>query len=258
MANQLPSKNAAEDAAKRLWKQYGFSSPADLEMDVLACARGVVVIEAPLDSADARLVRKGNKGLVRVNQSIPEAGRKRFAIAHELGHFEIHADVTQLSSCTSDDMVADYKGSKSEVEANWFAAELLMPRDLFIQRMDFAFPSFELVRPLADFFRTTLTATALRLVDLTDDYCALVVSEGGHIRWWRANEGFRGRYRLWSGKELAEGTAAGAVYRGESPDGKPVRVDAEAWGGPAYETDWWEDVVVMSNYGQVLSLIRAG
>ena len=100
-------------------------------------------------------------------------------------------------------------------------------------------------------------ATALRLVELTDDYCALAVIEEGRIRWWRANDGFRERYRLWSGMELPEETVAGAVHRGERPEGKPVRVDAAAWGGPTYETDWWEDVVV-TRYGQTLSLIRAG
>ena len=258
MARTQASRTIAEGAAIRLWKRYGFRTVADLELEVLALARGVVVLEGRLDTADARLVRKGNAGLLRVNQAIREPGRKRFAIAHELGHFEIHADQTQLSACSSQDMIADYKGSLPEVEANWFAAELLMPRHLFAAQLGNAFPSFSVVRALASSFGTTVTATALRMVELSDDYCALVVSEGGRIGWWRANGGFRERYWLKSGGELSERSAAGAVFYGDSPDGEPVRISAVAWGGPEIETDWWEDVCVIDSYGQILSLIRAG
>ena len=256
--SNLPNRKKAEDAAKSLWGKYNFSSPAELKIDVLAFACGVVVIDDRMDSADARLLRRGKKGLVRVNRSISEPGRRRFVVAHEVGHFEMHEGESQHASCTSEDMVADYKGSKLEVEANWFAAELLMPGDQFRKKLDHAFPSFEAVRTLKDHFLTSITATALRLVDLSDDYCALVVSEEGRVRWWRANEGFRQRCFVLSGMELPEGTAAGAIHRGEEYEGEPVRVEAEAWGGPANETDWWEDVLVMSNYGQMLSLIRAG
>jgi Zn-dependent peptidase ImmA (M78 family) len=254
----LPNRKRAEEAAKNLWRKYEFASPADLKIDVLAYARGVVVIDDHMDSADARLLRRGNKGLVRVNRAIPEPGRRRFVIAHEVGHFEMHAGDSQYASCTSEDMVADYKGSKLEVEANWFAAELLMPSDQFRKEMDHAFPSFDAIRKLKDHFLTSITATALRFIDFSEDYCALVVSENGRVRWWRANDGFRQRCFIRCGMELPEGTAAGAIHRGEKYEEEPVKVDAEAWGGPAYETDWWEDVQVMPNYGQTLSLIRAG
>lgn len=74
-------------------------------------ALGVLILEGPLDSADARLIRRGAHGLIRVKQDIPESGRKRFAIAHELGHWLLHRNLSQVLACTSEDMVAKYKAS---------------------------------------------------------------------------------------------------------------------------------------------------
>ena len=90
---------------------FGFVGPEELVLEDMAFARGVLVIDATLDSADARLVRSGDRGIIRVSDAIPEAGRRRFAIAHELGHWEMHSKVTQLAVCTDDDMVANYKAS---------------------------------------------------------------------------------------------------------------------------------------------------
>lgn len=56
------------------------------------------------------------------------ARRDRFTIAHELGHYFLHSDQGHRPG-------AAYRGQGShrlEWEANWFAAGLLMPKDLFV------------------------------------------------------------------------------------------------------------------------------
>src|SRR5262245_29936240 len=92
--------------AAKLWKRFGFTAPAELVPEDLAYVLGILVLEGPLDSADARLIRNRHKGLIRLNADIPEPGRKRFAIAHEVGHWLLHGNVSQILSCSSDDMVA--------------------------------------------------------------------------------------------------------------------------------------------------------
>lgn len=53
--------------------------------------------------------------------------RDRFTIAHELGHYFLHREENQSKSFTR-------RGSdKKEWQANWFAAELLMPEKEFRQ-----------------------------------------------------------------------------------------------------------------------------
>ena len=97
MCEPKPSKIFAAGRAIQLWTLYGFRSPAELVLEDLALTLGVLVLEAPLVKADARLIRKGPRGLVRVKHDIPEPGRKRFAVAHELGHWLLHKEQSQVN-----------------------------------------------------------------------------------------------------------------------------------------------------------------
>lgn len=252
-----PSRVIAASAAKELWKTYGFSSPRDLVLEDLAFAMGVVVIEGRLDGADARLLRKADRGLIRLRQDIPEAGRKRFAIAHELGHWVMHRRVTQMLACTSEDMVSKYKASPPEIEANYFASELLMPSELFKARVAHRSPSLDLLKALADDFGTTLTASAIRYVEVVDDYAAIVVSEKGKIRWFRASESFEKRFWLEPGTALPRKSVGAALFRGEFVAGKPEILDVDTWLDPnEFETGTIvEQAFLLGRYNQIISLL---
>jgi Zn-dependent peptidase ImmA (M78 family) len=190
LMKQKPKHSVAIPTAEasRLWNLYGFESISDLVLEDLAMALGVVVLDDDLTSADAWLVRKGDSGIIRVSKQIAEAGRRRFAIAHELGHWSLHKSVTQLVSCTSADMLARYKASPPEIEANLFAAELLMPKRLFQPALTQSRPTAQFVNELASQFGTTRTSAAYRIADVTNDYFALVLSKDGVIKWWQASE----------------------------------------------------------------------
>jgi Zn-dependent peptidase ImmA (M78 family) len=253
-----PSKVIPHAEAKGIWKLYGFSTPEELVLEDLALAMGVLVLDGPLEGADARLLRKGSKGLIRVKNSIPESGRRRFAIAHEIGHWLLHKNVSQILACTTEDMLAQYKASEHEVEANFFASALLMPEALFLPRIKKAPPSTELVKTSATYFGTSLTATAIRYVELIDDYCAAVISENGKVRWWRASESFEERFWIEPGTALSRRTVAGSVFRGEQLPTQPERVDLDAWlpDRCGHEHDSiMEQVIVLERYGQILSLL---
>jgi Zn-dependent peptidase ImmA (M78 family) len=258
MREQKPSKVVAAGAAIKLWKLYRFPSARELIIEDLALALGVIVIEDRLDTAEARLVRQGPRGLIRVNQLIPERGRKRFAIAHELGHWILHRDISQINACTDSDMIERYKASAPEVEASSFAAELLMPQAAFIPYLRRVRPSFRLISELATEFDTSLTATAIRCVEVTDDYWALVVSEAGRIRWWRGSERFEERFWIDTGTALAMGTVAGSLLRGKSAPSAPEEVRSSDWvdckDGYGHDT-LIEEVFPLSDRDQILSLL---
>ncbi len=258
MPSQRISDVGAVGSAFRLWKLYGFESPADLDLEDLALAQGVLVLEGRLDSAEARLIRKGNMGLIRLSDSILEPGRKRFAIAHEIGHWLLHKSVSQVLACTSEDMIAKYKASEPEIEANYFAAELLMPQKLFVPRINGKRPSVALVKEQTRFFLTTMTATAIRWMELTDDYCAVVFSEQGRIRWWRESKPLEGRFWLDAGAALSPHSVAGEYFQGKPISGAAEPVDAEAWvedAGRLGESTLVEEAFVMERYGQVMSIL---
>ena len=259
MREPPPSRFGPSIEAAGLWRRYGFSTPADLVLEDLAYALGVLVLEAPLDTADARLLRKGSRGLIRVNRDIPEPGRKRFAVAHELGHWLLHKTTSQIIACTNEDMVARYKASPAEVEANYFAAELLMPERLFLPHVRGVSPTFDLIKQLASVFTTTLTATAVRLVELSDDYCAVVVSQSGRIKWWRGSDKFEEKCWIDAGTVLSERSVAAAYFSGREPVLGSEELDAEAWlarcpGGPG--TKVVEQAIPLGKYGTVISLVR--
>ena len=119
-------------AAGKIWSKYEFAPPGELAVEDLAMAMGIYVVDAKLDSASARLVRSGNTGLIRVSDRIRNTGQRRFAIAHEIGHFVMHKKVSQLLACTDTDIRSSYKSSGYEVEASIFAgaahAKAAVPR----------------------------------------------------------------------------------------------------------------------------------
>ena len=66
-----------------------------------------------------------------VNAAGPEASRQRFTAAQELGHHELHrfADDVESPTYLVDKSVYARGGSRHEIEANAFAAALLVPTE---------------------------------------------------------------------------------------------------------------------------------
>lgn len=245
--------------AARIWNLYGFKAPEELVLEDLAMAMNIFVVDAKLDSSAARLVRKGDYGLIRVSDKLRYSGQRRFAIAHEIGHFQLHKKVSQLLACTDADILASYRGSPYEIEASIFAGALLMPIDVFRERVDRRPPRSNVIKELARQFDTSLTATALRYVETTKDYCVFVVSESNQIRWWRASESFDDR-SLWldSKAALPRYSAAARYFADGEPPIEPVEVDFKDWFGNMHGIDneyVLEQAIPLGEFGQCISLI---
>jgi len=252
-------RTVAQGEAERFWRLYGFSTPDELVLEELAFARGVIVIEGPLDGMEARLVRDGERGLIRIKDHASGRGRKRFAVAHELGHWELHKEVSQLFACTSRDMVASYRDSPEEGQANHFAACLLMPAHLFLKHVQDQQLSFDILNDTREYFGTSLTATAIRWTELSDDYCAVVVAQEGKIRWWRGSACFEDRFWLPCGAALSRNTVAASLTRQGRDHAGPEEVDIDAWstrGLDEHSGVFIEESVYMKSYRQVMSVLR--
>ena len=249
----------AEGEAEWLWRLYGFTKPEELILEDLALARGVIVTDGPLEKMEARLVRSGDKGIIRISQNVSSARQRRFAIVHELGHWQLHEKISQFFACTSDDMVASYKKSIQEGEANYFAASLLMPSNLFVVQANNKEFSFQAISNLAEYFITSLTATAIRFVDLSDDYFAIVCSEAGKIRWWRGSDCFENKFWITPGIPLSTNTVAGSLFCKKQESEGPEEIDIKAWceNSSYYESDTFiEESKYFERYNQILTLLR--
>lgn len=246
-----PNLLEARHRARIVHSVLNITRPEDIVLEDIAMARGVYVSEGRLDGAEARLLRQGARGLIRVKADLPEEGRKRFAVAHELGHWELHSEMSQWTLCEADD-VAAYASSPPEIEANAFAGELLMPTMLVRPRCEEATPDLAVVRALAAEFRTSLTAAALRFVEECRETCAVVFSETRKVRWWRAREGSV----VWIDKELEIDRRSQAWEPGA--DSKMEAVAANAW-FPGREAkvkrEVYEQSMVLGRYETVLTLL---
>lgn len=197
-----PRRVIAEAEARRIIKELRILSPDEIALEAMAMHFNIRIRERNLSGCEARIVRQGNKAVISVKQSLSPKGRKRFAIAHEMGHFFLHPDTKQLSNCTNADFHEWGHKKREEVEANVFAAELLMPEDIIRSKVIGNIPSFNIISKLADDFETTLTATAIRFISLTQEPCALIASDGKTRIWTSCSSGFLEDFKLLETDEI--------------------------------------------------------
>lgn len=131
-------RSQIERRAKEILLQHGlYAIPVD-PVD-LASKLGITVHNAKFadDSLAGLIAKHGEHSQILVEQSDPPY-RKRFSIAHELGHHFMHLpDGGQIVDKRVDmfrekqpTAAAWSEQRRREIEANWFAAALLMPEEL--------------------------------------------------------------------------------------------------------------------------------
>ena len=181
-----------ESAARNLLRELKVKSIEDLwDIELLAYYRNALVRYARLDGAEARLSAVGRKAIITVSDKPTNLARKRFSIAHELGHFEIHCLDDGLEICTGRDIDIWNKGAQSrEQEANIFASAFLMPQPFFEPLCNQEIPSLDLIAQLSVHFRTSLTATALRYSYFCSEPVAVIYSQNGRAQWFKSNQPF--------------------------------------------------------------------
>ncbi len=230
-------------------------------LEEIAWARGALVNDKDLEGSEARIVITGPRAVITVSTKISDPRRRRFSIAHELGHFEMHrnrADFTLCAGTDLDDWESRQAGKSREHEANEFAAAFLLPRQFFEARCQEQ-PSLELIRALADQFAVSLTATARRFVHFSPEPCAIVFSRAGYIRWFHESHEFRELGLFVDVKsKLDPATMASLFFRGQAVPPRAVPVSATAWLRPGrYHRNFAirEQSCPMPNYNAVLTLL---
>lgn len=164
----MNAPQSPEDHAEQLWRDAGGQIPVDVY--ALAKAHGIVVMEDDLqDNISGVLFAESNPIIIGVN-SHHHYNRKRFSIAHELGHYFRHLAVSQLFI---DVFLRDERSAKGidpqEMDANAFAAALLMPKEAIFKYLHEypTDPHDEVdIRRMAARFRVSPQAMIIRLTRL--------------------------------------------------------------------------------------------
>ncbi|ASR08869.1 hypothetical protein CHY08_18195 [Rhizobium leguminosarum bv. viciae] len=113
-------------------------------------------------------------------------GRINFTLAHEFGHYLVHRHLSGEPFYCSRKQMWDWDSdyARMEVEANSFAAFVLMPPDDFReQTKDFRRPTLRDFEILRDRYEVSLTAVVLNWLKTTKSRAMLVVGRDGFIDW---------------------------------------------------------------------------
>lgn len=170
----------------------------------------IVVWEREMESCyDGCLMRVGDTWGILLNNLIQSESRKNFTIAHELGHYYLDGGESERQSSVTDEedkaaeFVAQHRCQREDLRgfdshqleeqrANQFAVELLMPSPIFrVDATDLPDIGLRAIDALADKYSTSLTSTAIRYTRLSRHVCAVVLSEGGQIKYFAYSDSFR-------------------------------------------------------------------
>lgn len=185
---------------------------APVPIEELATAVNIVKIaELEFDGFEGSLQTdaKKLKGVILYKAGAREE-RRRFTIAHELGHFLMpsHKGNQQCTAADLRETRRDTTHERQEAEANRFAAGLLMPKPWFSKDMnELGEADVTHVQTLATRYCTSLEATSNRYIELTDDCCAFVFAKDNVIRYVRPTTTFP-RVAIRKGDHLPAGCAS--------------------------------------------------
>lgn len=181
------------------WAEWGNTSPmfADLlvdgktipiDVEAIAFELGVPIKYCHSEQQWSGVVQWDNeffRAAIIVNEKDP-APRRRFDVAHELGHLVLNK-LRKYGEVETEGRM--FGSDPDEKEVNRFASRLLIPRNsLRTERID-EFDA-ETLQVLADKYQVSLQAMAVTVVSDRKQNCAVVSSNNGQIQWVWSGAGF--------------------------------------------------------------------
>ena len=224
---------------------------SSVNLEGLAKKWGVKAIEEhALSSEGLILPTRGGYKIIINEEAIPT--RRRFSLAHELGHLLLHkSGISDLASPKGKQRGSLGSDWDEERLCDQIAAEILMPKMVFYEDGWMEGWSLKSLRTLASMYKTSLSATAVRMVDLMPEEALMGVwrvSEEGKptLQWPHSGKTAYGIPsprividerlelvgRAWNSLNVEEGTAPVRLGRRA-----PINVPAEAmsWGRDEYK-----------------------
>lgn len=180
-----------ELVAKKVLAECGLDDPTNYDLREIILGRKAFYREVPLNGKDGEIISYSGRSIIQVNSNIPYETRKRFAAAHELGHYEMHRKDAPVIFDTEEDMMNWYKAGPREEEANDFAAEFLMPSEIFFDECRKSKFSPKVIAHLSERFQTSKTATILKFVKRGNHPVVIVYCKDNKMKWWKPSVDFK-------------------------------------------------------------------
>lgn len=243
----------------------------ELPIDLIALAHSRdILVEAKAANAkgvSGMLLQVGNNFAIGYATHIKSKGFQRFSIAHELGHYFLagHPEYVFKDGKGIHESHAGFgSGDQIELEADHFAAGLLMPSHLFKTEAGKYSDGFSTIEKLAERCETSLTASAIRYAELTDAAVAVVISTGPTVNYCftsSAMRSIRGYKHPLKGSILPRDSLTRIFNQSESNIITALREDDSAdlmeWFRADNEIDASEEVIGLGEYGKTMTIITA-
>lgn len=186
-----------------------------------------------------------------------ESNRARFAFAHELGHFLISEHHSLLKKQYHPSRFKPIESNLIELEANYFAGALLMPKESFRKSLFKKKFSLDVINELSTLYKVSDLAAILRFVEIGTYPLMIAYCKEGIMKWFNRSDDFPYKaIKTKVGKEVPPSSVVGEYFRlGSSAKYTDVQIiSVDDWFyGPSNET--LNEQCFYSDYGYVISLI---
>jgi Zn-dependent peptidase ImmA (M78 family) len=257
---RLEVSKAAEMVAKEF---------ASLPINPIAIAETKDILVKPWkpqkQGVSGYLMKQGDAFGIGYSEFIENEGFKNFTVGHELGHFFLDGHIEKLFS---DGSVIHQSRSgfistdPCEKEADLFSAGLLMPEPLFRKALKTSGEGFAAIEVLAMKCVTSITATAIRFAEFSDDPVAVIVSSGGRVDFCCLSPAIQEASSiswLMAGDLIPSGSATAIFQQVGDNIRSGKRQEASSnlgdWFDGAPHLEMNEDVVGLGSYGKTLTVL---
>lgn len=251
--------------AERFVREQGITT---LPVNPFAIAKklGILVQPKPASAkgVSGMLLRYGNEYAIAYATHIDNEGFKRFCVAHELGHYRLpgHIDAILAHSEVHESRAGFVSQDRYELEADHFAAALLMPDPMFSRELPGVGDGLQAVQRLADLCCTSLTATAIRYAEKASVAVAVISSAGSCVEWCfmsKALQDFEGLTWLRKSEPLPAGTETDDFNRDLTNVRNARRAEADTdlrdWFGGWRSIPATEEIIGLGRYGKTLTVL---
>lgn len=251
--------------AELVLKEHGLLTlPIDLE--ALAQAVGIHLreMDRKTEGVSGMLLRYGDQFGIMYATHVDNEGFERFSIGHEFGHYFVdgHLDHIPFDGGVHRSRAGFISDDPYEREADYFSAGLLMPSSLIgpvLRRAQEGLPSVEAIRSEA---KASLTASAIRYINETDDAAAIIVSRQGQVDYCFKSEALKrlkGQSWLRKGAALPIGTLTASIAARPAAERRGHRDETETdildWFGGERAVRTVEQIVDLGRYDRVLTVL---
>lgn len=252
----------AEVKAKKVLDQCGLIDPVDVPINRIILGRKAFYEEIPLEGKEGEIISVDGRSIITVNSNIQYEPKKRFVAAHELGHHEMHRDLKSMFSDTEEDLMNWYQSGPQEMQANEFAAEFLMPSEVFYKFCEKRKFEPKVIHELADRFNVSKTAAILRFVKRGNHPVFIMFCKDNKMKWWKKSDDFFPYCELFTrdqppptGSVAYEIFSSGKVYTGDEASQQIWKSDWFKMKEDEKETIFFEYCLYAPSYNYTISVI---